>query len=593
MDRAISCLSLSTFNASSELSFPSFLTPHGHACQSVCHPSLVMDPCYHDQGTAENVVDNEQHSNQPRSSMDENKHNLTSPRRVASLAAFDRDLDSSESIPSDHSSLYDAVRASFVLEDEDQTLGHGAKQDSEVRNERATNALSLNSPSLSSLHLRSNITPHALETITEQQSSSTLRRSRSASQVHESPAGSDSPSKERRRSSLAVPGRVRRRKVVSFDDSGSDFGASNWQQGIFSPVLPTQPAYPPPVRSPTPPGLPSFGSIEALTYSPRFTIESSPTSQAGQRQRSPGDGIFRRRSHGGALRRLFGAPSPSESPSGSPSRLPIHAIARADDGTAVRGRFPYRQSGHGVDLTRPLDRHPFHRRHLPVATPTHGDPLSRTDETRRSKSGGSHEGFGPPNVADNSQVQSVGSSPSHPTPPERLETTEPRTVTVTSGVSEQPLLSCQQVSEAPVPQEHLSMPTNNASRNVPADGLIPTLNPGALPAPSPGVATTDGASETTAVNHQTTTSFWIGIWKNITDAFCCVVEEEEDTTRALYPLESRGRNANHASVSSTGQTRPQSRTRGSEFSQAGRRYSGPWRPAYGFHPGETSTCSVV
>ncbi|KAL1988739.1 hypothetical protein VTN96DRAFT_7623 [Rasamsonia emersonii] len=546
-----------------------------------------MDSCYHDQGTAENLVDHEKHSNQPRSTMDENRPNLPNPRRVASLAAFDRDLDSSESIPSDHSSLYDAARASFALEDEDQTLSHGVKQDSEVRGGKAANARSLDSSALSPSHLRSNGPPHPLETITEQQSSSTLRRSRSVSQAHESHAGSDSPSKEPRRSSFAAADRVRRRKNVSFDESGSDFGASNWQQGNYSPALPTQPVYPPPARSPTPPGLPSFGSIEALNYSSRFTIESSPTSQGRQRQRSPGstDGFFRRRSQGGALRRFLG----SLPPSGSSTTLPMHAIARADDGTAVRGRFPYRQSGHGVDLTRSLDRHPFHRSHLPVATPIHPDSVSRTGESRRSKSGDSHEGFRPP---VDSQVQTVGSSPSNPTA-ERPETAEPRTVTVTSGVGERPLSSSQHIFEAHVPQGYnrVCPPSGNASRNTP---VVPSvgaeaLNPVTLPVASPGMATTDGTSETTGDNHRKATSFWIGVWKNITDAFCCVAEEEEeeDTTRALY------RDGNQASLSSTALAGPQSRTRGSEVSQAGRRYSGPWRPAYGFHPGETSASSVL
>lgn len=548
-----------------------------------------MDSCYHDQGTAENrLVDNEQHSNQPRSSMsmDENKPNLPNPRRVASSAAFDRDLDSSESIPSDHSSLYDAARASFVLDDEDQTLSHGAQQDASAR--------PLDSTALSPSHLRSNGPPHPLETITEQQSSSTLRRSRSVSQVHENAIGSDSPSKERRRSSFAAADRVRCRKVVSFDDSGSDFGASNWQHGTYSPVFPTEPVYPPPARSPTPPGLPSFGSIEALNYSSRFTIESSATSQGRQRQRSPGstEGFFRRRSQGGALRRFLGALPPS----GSSTTLPMHAIARADDGTAVRGRFPYRQSGHGVDLTRPLDRHPFHRSHLPVATPMHADSVSRTGESRRSKSGDSHEGLGP------SRVQTAVPSPSNPTA-ERPGTAEPRTVTTTSGVGERPLSSSQYIFEAHVPQGYnrVCPPSSNANRNTPAvppsvgaDGLIPTSNPVTLPGASPGMATTDGTSETTGDNHRNATGFWVGAWKNISDAFCCVAEEdEEDTTRALYPPESRRRDGNQASLSSTALAGPRSRTRGSEVSQAGRRYSGPWRPAYGFHPGETSASSVV
>jgi hypothetical protein len=567
--------------------------------------SLVMDACYRDQATAESVVNNEVHS---QLCMDGNKANPASLRRAVSLAAFDRDLDSSESIPSDHSSLYDAARASFIFEDENRILYQSTIiQDNGTSDEKVGNTFSLDPPAPSSLRLRRDEPLHALETITEQQSSSTLERSRSHSQVHGSLADSDPPSKQPKRSSLAVAGRATRRKAVSFDDSCSDLGPSHWRHGVLSPVLPTQPSYPPPFRSPTPPGLPSFGSIEALTYSPGFTIGSGSASQGGQHQGAAStDGMFRRRSHegprspfySGALRRLFGAPSPS----GPPSTLPMHTIARADDGTAVRGRFAYRQSGHGVDLTRSFDRHPFHRSHMPVAISMFVDGVSRSNEARRSKSGGSHEGLGPSHVVDSSQGQAVGSSPSRAIPSsglERLQTVEPQTLTTTSGISEPPLLSSQQAPEAPVPAGHdgVRLSTDNVNGNIPAMPSVRAdsiLNTAALPVVFPGVVTTDGTSETTADGHRKTTSFWIGIWKNISDTFCCGLEHEEDTTAALYPPpESCRRNGDNASFSSAAPTLALSRTRGSEFSQAGRRYSEPWRPAYGFHPGEMSASSVV
>lgn len=150
------------------------------------------------------------------------------------------------------------------------------------------------------------------------------------------------------------------RKAVSLDALGREESSPRWPGNAGPAVAIAQPPYPPPRRMPTPPGLPSFNTAAALQYSAQFlaprngarSSSSSPT-----RAESP-----RTASYGSALRRFFGVtPSPErERPSSA-------GIGRAEDGTIVQGRFPYRQSGHGTSLARQLEDHPFHRSNLPVA----------------------------------------------------------------------------------------------------------------------------------------------------------------------------------------------------------------------------------
>jgi hypothetical protein len=126
-------------------------------------------------------------------------------------------------------------------------------------------------------------------------------------------------------------------------------------------VTPVQPRYPPPERPPTPPGLPSFGTPEAMRYSARFMARDNNTRLG----RHAGYADERTSSYSDSLRRFFGL-SPSASRT---SGLSVVGIGRAEDGTLVQGRFPYRQSGHGMSVARQLNEHPFHERFLPVASP--------------------------------------------------------------------------------------------------------------------------------------------------------------------------------------------------------------------------------
>jgi hypothetical protein len=160
----------------------------------------------------------------------------------------------------------------------------------------------------------------------------------------------------------------RHRKVASLNDVDDVQRVPRWPGRKGSPVRPAIPRFSPPYRSPTPPGLPSFGSPEAMSYSTQFFVRSFVREGHIQQRALPTTGTLT--SNGGGVascgktfRRLFGISSPSPP---RPTRQPI-PVARAEDGTAVLGRFPYRHSAHGTSLVRRLDDHPLHRRALPAA----------------------------------------------------------------------------------------------------------------------------------------------------------------------------------------------------------------------------------
>ena len=153
------------------------------------------------------------------------------------------------------------------------------------------------------------------------------------------------------------------RKTVSLGAGDGDGPVPRWSASAIPAVRTAQPPYPPPERQPTPPGLPSFNTPEAVYYSAQFLAgtnpgaSSTPNSAHGTPAGSP-----RSPSYGDAIRRFFGLSPPVDPVSSS-----LAGIGRASDGTVVQGRFPYRQSGHGMNLARQLEDHPFHQTNLPVA----------------------------------------------------------------------------------------------------------------------------------------------------------------------------------------------------------------------------------
>lgn len=151
-----------------------------------------------------------------------------------------------------------------------------------------------------------------------------------------------------------------RRRAASLGDADNRLRTPKWAANLFSPVKPFFPRYPPPVRSPTPPGVPSFGTPEAINYASQFSVRSyAPSTPPGR--------LSSRRateSYAHTLRRLFGITAPTDTQTRTNRRQT--ALARAEDGTAVQGRFPYRSSGHGVYLHRQLEDHQFHQAFAPV-----------------------------------------------------------------------------------------------------------------------------------------------------------------------------------------------------------------------------------
>jgi hypothetical protein len=175
-----------------------------------------------------------------------------------------------------------------------------------------------------------------------------------------------------------------RRKALSLDDGS--VRRPRWPGSLGPAVTTVQPRYPPPERTPTPPGLPSFGTSEAMNISQRFMI---PANSARSHANLQGGGPAGQRggSYSDTLRRLFGLPSSASHASG----ISVNGIGRAEDGTLVQGRFPHRQSGHGMHVGRPLHDHPFHQRNLPIArheaADTSHDPYFEATHTKGGPGG--------------------------------------------------------------------------------------------------------------------------------------------------------------------------------------------------------------
>lgn len=160
-------------------------------------------------------------------------------------------------------------------------------------------------------------------------------------------------------SSLLADTQHSRRRAISLDATTNNCSDPNWPGNLGSAVKTVRPLYPPPKRSPTPPGLPSFNTPEAVHCSSQILVGQG--GQNGRRQGIPGE---RATSYGDFFRGFFGLSHSSGPGQGSPRPV---GIGRAEDGTLVLGRFPYRHSGHGTYMARQLQDHPFHQNALPVA----------------------------------------------------------------------------------------------------------------------------------------------------------------------------------------------------------------------------------
>ncbi|KAL9594921.1 MAG: hypothetical protein Q9219_006752 [cf. Caloplaca sp. 3 TL-2023] len=279
----------------------------------------------------------------------------TQSRRKFSIPFFRHlYLDSSESVPSPHSSLWDAPPVDAPL---NTTMPVGnwnasgsdlptppEKPKSKKKGKRKERSQSTSPPvaieSSPTLRLDPSIHhPHLLDTITERSSRPTLRSYHPS--IHSLRHNSPSIATLRARSltlrkksfsqaDLPIPAR---RLLVSSSRSSLSI------QGTDKQATPNVPRYDPPQRLPTPPGLPSFNTPEAIN----FRLPSPHTSfrEKFRRHPTPEQIVYRRQT----------------------SHLPKGVVMRGENGELIRGRWKQSyQSGHmGYGTQGALENHPFNR----------------------------------------------------------------------------------------------------------------------------------------------------------------------------------------------------------------------------------------
>ncbi|KAL8964098.1 MAG: hypothetical protein Q9197_007013 [Variospora fuerteventurae] len=311
----------------------------------------------------------------------------TKSRRKFSISFFrHQNLDSSEDIPSPHSSLWDAPLAEQPL---NTTLPLGdwnasgsdipppppPKPKSKKKGKRKRTSESGSPPaainSMPSVRLDPNVHhPHLLDTITERSSRPTLRSFRPSSlSLHR-----DSPSI----TTLRARTSALRKESFSLTDLpptrhslASSKSSLSLREETNQP-LPNTPQHAPPDRSPTPPGLPSFNTPEAIHY-------RLPSPHLSFRER------FRL------------TPTPEEIHyHRQTAHLPSGVVMRGENGELIRGRWRQGgQSGHtGYGTQGALDSHPFTR--APLA-----DIASEGDEAVIGSGSTPVAGIGPAEVQRN------------------------------------------------------------------------------------------------------------------------------------------------------------------------------------------------
>ncbi|KAI4205094.1 MAG: hypothetical protein LQ350_000721 [Teloschistes chrysophthalmus] len=280
-------------------------------------------------------------------------------RRKLSLSFFRRQgLDSSECLPSPHSSLWDASLADQSQEvttpigNWDSSCADitppsdepGKKKKSKRRGKDKPPSPPAAIKSSPSLAIDTNVHhPHLLDTITERSSLHTLRSHHPS--IKSLQRGSPSVSTLRART-LAL-----RKESFSLADlpivppsplKSSRSSESLILNGTIRPN-PNTPTHDPPERMPTPPGLPKFNTPEAINY--RLPSPQTSFRQKFRRHPTPEQIVYRRQT----------------------SHLPPGVVMRGERGELIRGRFKQGGlSGHtGYGTQGALEKHPFNR--APVA----------------------------------------------------------------------------------------------------------------------------------------------------------------------------------------------------------------------------------
>ncbi|KAL8667047.1 MAG: hypothetical protein Q9202_000969 [Teloschistes flavicans] len=274
-------------------------------------------------------------------------------RRRLSLSFFRRQgLDSSESLPSPHSSLWDASLAEHPQEvttpigDWDSSCADITppppdEPKKKKKGKRRSKAQPASPPAaIKSSPSRAIDTdihhPHLLDTITERSSLHTLRSHHpSVKSLHR-----ESPSV----STLRARTLALRKESFSLADlpvippslKSSQSSEPSILDETIRPI-PNTPTHDPPERMPTPPGLPKFNSPEAINY--RLPSPQKSFRQKFRRHPSPEEIAYRRQT----------------------SHLPPGVVMRGENGELIRGRWKQGGlSGHtGYGTQGALEKHPF------------------------------------------------------------------------------------------------------------------------------------------------------------------------------------------------------------------------------------------
>lgn len=269
-------------------------------------------------------------------------------RHQTSRRKFHPNADSSEASPSEHSSIFEAIPyhspSESITTPATLTSSHTSVFVTGGRSARPSSGNDTHYAAPQSTTMPNNLTirtvhhPTPLETITEQKSVATLRP-RGSLHVRQRRSVVSILSKPASVQSLKAAVKARRKQSFSLDDlpifrrSSRFFQRSSGDSAFLSiggqPALPNQPCQPPPLRIPTPPGLPKFNTPAASNYQ----LLAPPL----------------------RFRDFFRLNETREEREwiAQTAALPRGAIMRGDDGVLVRGRFRAGQSGHTGGFGRP------------------------------------------------------------------------------------------------------------------------------------------------------------------------------------------------------------------------------------------------
>lgn len=251
-------------------------------------------------------------------------------RRKVSVSTFRQYADSSDSMPSEHSSIFDAVHWEPETHEFEATqpavsfVTGGRTSRTSVRQDAQDNPpVDITLPTV--LPERSVHLPTPLDTITEQRSIATLRPLASLSKAA-STQTLKANAKARHKKSFSLDDLMIPRRITRFFKSSSD---ENTDTSLAENKYPCQPVHAPPDRAPTPPGLPTFNTPEAASY------------------RLPYPPL--------RLRTFFriGSTQEEREYERATAELPAGAVMRGDNGVIVRGRWQATQSGHTGRAPRP------------------------------------------------------------------------------------------------------------------------------------------------------------------------------------------------------------------------------------------------